>query len=45
MNAAEKKPAPKKREENRVFTVFVHVGYSILIISMLGWMIYMEFFM
>ncbi len=45
MDVDRKKPARRKREENRVFTVFVHVGYSILILSMLGWMIYMEFFM
>ncbi|MCF8719451.1 hypothetical protein [Nitrospina gracilis] len=38
------KPPPKRRE-NPIFTVWVHVGYTILVISMIGWMVYMEFFM
>jgi|TARA_B110001454_G_scaffold187657_1_gene185150 hypothetical protein len=34
---------PKKRRENPVFTIWVHVGYTILVISMATWMIYIEF--
>jgi hypothetical protein len=45
MNDTEKKEVPKKREENKVFTIFVHTGYVILILSMISWMVYMEFFM
>lgn len=40
-----KKEAPVQREEHPIFTIWVHVGYSILILSMIGWMVYMEFFM
>jgi len=32
----------KKRKENPVFTIWVHAGYTILIISMIAWMIYIE---
>jgi len=37
-----KKSTPKKRNENPIFTVFVHAGYTVLIISMITWMIYIE---
>lgn len=45
MDDPEKKEPAEKRRENPIFTVWVHVGYTILVISMLGWMIYIEFFM
>lgn len=45
MSGSGEKEAPKKRQENPIFTIFVHTGYIILIISMIGWMVYMEFFM
>jgi hypothetical protein len=45
MDDSEKNEVPKKREENKVFTIFVHTGYVILILSMISWMVYMEFFM
>ncbi|SVC50065.1 uncharacterized protein METZ01_LOCUS302919, partial [marine metagenome] len=32
-----------KRKENPIFTIWVHAGYSILIISMISWVIYIEF--
>lgn len=35
----------EKRREHPLFSIFVHVGYSVLILSMLGWMIYIEFVM
>jgi hypothetical protein len=34
-----------KRKENIIFTVWVHTGYAVLILSMIGWMVYMEYFM
>ncbi len=36
---------PKKRQENVVFTIWVHAGYIVLILSVIGWMVYMEFIM
>ncbi|SVC46658.1 uncharacterized protein METZ01_LOCUS299512, partial [marine metagenome] len=33
----------KNRKENQVFTIWVHAGYTVLIISMITWMIYIEF--
>jgi len=39
------KPTPVPRQENRIFTIFVHIGYTVLILSMLSWMAYIEFFM
>jgi hypothetical protein len=39
------KETPEKRRENLVFTIWVHTGYVVLILSMIGWMVYMEFFM
>ncbi|MCF8722736.1 putative membrane protein YukC [Nitrospina gracilis] len=44
MDNQSQKPPPR-RQENPIFTVWVHVGYTILVISMIGWMVYMEFFM
>jgi hypothetical protein len=37
------KTPPKKRQENSVFTIFVHVGYTVLVISMIGWIVYVEY--
>jgi hypothetical protein len=34
---------PKKRREHPVFTLFVHIGYTILILSMIFWIVYIEF--
>ena len=39
------KEALKKRKENLFFTIWVHAGYTVLILSVIGWMVYMEFFM
>lgn len=39
------KEKPLKRKENPIFTIWVHTGYLVLVISMIGWMVYMEFFM
>jgi hypothetical protein len=37
---------PKEpRKENPVFTIWVHTGYAVLILSMIAWMVYLEFFM
>ena len=41
-NAKEKEPQ-KKRREHPIFTLFVHAGYTILILSMISWMVYIEF--
>ena len=35
----------EKRKENIIFTVWVHTGYAVLILSMIAWMVYMEFYM
>jgi hypothetical protein len=43
MNNARKKETPKKRREHPVFTLFVHAGYTILILSMICWIVYIEF--
>ncbi|GJL79432.1 MAG: hypothetical protein NPINA01_24210 [Nitrospinaceae bacterium] len=43
MKDAAQKETPKKRREHPVFTLFVHVGYTILILSMIGWIVYIEF--
>lgn len=45
MAGFEKKEAPKKRRENPIFTIWVHAGYIVLVLSMIGWMVYMEFIM
>ncbi len=45
MNDIGKKEEPGKREENPVFTIWVHTGYTVLVISMIAWMVYIEFFM
>jgi len=39
------KKAPEPRRENPIFTIWVHTGYLVLILSMIAWMVYMEFFM
>jgi len=33
------------RKENPIFTIWVHTGYAVLILSVIAWMVYMEFFM
>jgi hypothetical protein len=35
----------EKRRENPIFTIWVHAGYTVLILSMIGWIAYIEFFM
>jgi len=35
----------KPRRENPIFTIWVYTGYTVLILSMIAWMVYMEFFM
>lgn len=45
MESQQHKNKPPKRRENPIFTVWVHVGYTVLIISMISWMVYIEFFM
>jgi len=40
----EKEPRVK-RKENLIFTIWVHTGYTVLVLSMIGWMVYMEFYM
>jgi len=45
MDGPDKKEAPKKRQENTIFTIWVHTGYAVLILSVIGWMVYMEFLM
>ncbi|SVA05183.1 uncharacterized protein METZ01_LOCUS58037, partial [marine metagenome] len=39
---AKEQDVSKKRKENPVFTIWVHAGYTVLIISMIAWMIYIE---
>ena len=36
---------PEPRRENPIFTIWVHTGYAVLILSVIAWMVYMEFFM
>ena len=45
MTDSEYKEAPKKRRENPIFTIWVHAGEIVLILSVIGWMGYMEFLM
>jgi len=33
------------RKENLIFTIWVATGYAVLVITMISWMVYMEFFM
>jgi hypothetical protein len=33
------------RRESPIFTIWVHTGYAVLILSMITWMVYMEFFL
>jgi len=39
------KEKQEKRRENPIFTIWVHTGYAVLVLSVIGWMGYMEFFM
>jgi hypothetical protein len=41
----EKDKSREPREENPIFTIWVHTGYAVLILSMIAWMVYLEFFM
>ena len=41
---SKKQQTTKKREENPIFTLWVHAGYTILIVSMITWVVYIEFF-
>ncbi len=41
----EKIEPPEPRKENPIFTIWVATGYAVLVLSMIGWMVYMEFFM
>jgi|GEM_PF-583620 len=45
MKKSDNKEAPDQKRENRIFTIWVHAGYTVLILSMLSWMAYLEFFM
>jgi hypothetical protein len=38
----DKKSVPEKRKESPVFTIWVHAGYTVLIISVIVWMVYIE---
>ncbi len=44
-NDNEKIEPREPRRENPIFTIWVHTGYAVLILSMIAWMVYMEFFM
>ncbi|QPJ61393.1 MAG: hypothetical protein G3M70_05625 [Candidatus Nitronauta litoralis] len=35
----------KRREEPKFFTIWVHVGYTVLICSTIAWIIYLEYFL
>ena len=41
----EKIESKQPRRESPIFTIWVHTGYVVLILSMIAWMVYMEFFM
>lgn len=41
----EKTEPGKPRKENPIFTIWVATGYAVLVLSMIAWMVYMEFFM
>jgi hypothetical protein len=41
----EHKEPREPRRENLIFTIWVTTGYVVLVITMIGWMVYMEFFM
>ena len=41
----EKTEPKESRKENPIFTIWVHTGYAVLILSVIAWMVYMEFFM
>ena len=43
MNIVREKQTPKKRREHTVFTIFVHIGYTVLILSTISWIVYIEF--
>jgi hypothetical protein len=43
MRKVPEKTPPPKRQENTVFTIFVHVGYAVLITSTIGWIVYVEY--
>ncbi len=45
MDETGKEKPREPRRENPIFTIWVHTGYAVLILSMIAWMIYLEFFM
>jgi len=45
MDDNEKTEPIEPRKENTIFTIWVHTGYAVLILSVIAWMVYMEFFM
>ena len=45
MDDTGKEEPREPRKENPIFTIWVHTGYAVLILSMIAWMVYMEFFM
>lgn len=45
MADTDKNELRERRKENPIFTIWVATGYAVLILSMIGWMVYMEFFM
>ena len=45
MDGTEKKESRQKRKEHPIFTIFVHAGYTVLVLSMIAWMVYIEFIM
>jgi hypothetical protein len=45
MDDTEKEKPIEPRKENPIFTIWVHTGYAVLILSVIAWMVYLEFFM
>lgn len=41
----ENSPPPRRRQEPRIFTIWVHVGYTVLILSTISWIVYLEYFL
>ncbi len=45
MEDNQQKEPRKPRKESLIFTIWVATGYTVLVITMISWMVYMEFFM
>ena len=45
MDGTEKKEPRQKRKEHPIFTIFIHAGYTVLVLSMIAWMVYIKFIM